>query len=64
MANYPMEQPPADALKTLIATKANRRQLSEVLRLRIDFDLPTKLSQLLDALDDAEKAEPGGRDHH
>jgi hypothetical protein len=65
MANHTMEQPPADMLKTLIATEANRRQLSEVLGLGIDFDLPTKLSELLDALDEEEaRATSDRREHH
>jgi hypothetical protein len=64
MANLTMERPSADALKTLIATEANRRHLRELLGLGIDFDLPTKLGDLLDTLDEAEEAAPGDRNRH
>jgi hypothetical protein len=64
MANRPMEQS-ADALKSLIATEANRRHLCELLDLGIEFDLPTDLSDLLDALDKAEeRAISDRREHH
>jgi hypothetical protein len=64
MANRPMEQLPADALKSLIATDANRRQLRELLDLRIEFGLPTDLSDLLDALDKAEEGATSDRRQH
>ena len=56
MAYRPMEQTPASTLKSLVATEANRRYLRELLGFEIEFDLPTNLSDLLDALEDAEGA--------
>jgi hypothetical protein len=65
MANRPMEQSSADALKSLLATEDNRRRLCELLELGIEFDLPTDLSDLLDTLDKAEeRATPDSRKHH
>jgi hypothetical protein len=59
-----MEQPRADALKVLIATEANRHHLHELLGLEFDFELPTNLTDLLDALDEAQEAALGGPDHY
>ena len=61
MANRPMEQLPADALKRLIATEANRRHLCELLGLGVDFDMPSDLSVLLDAVDEAEEKATSSR---